>query len=153
MKKWWDHVLDANVIRFFVTRKCQMLQQLMKIVNIDRENLHIFWRTWGILNEMFRTSVTFGNTKSHKKAELHPLSRRYIFGKTTGGVKLIPQHFIGSSLSFSIHLLSSIYSTLQPRHIKYSNILLSQLKPVWIFNALLGFLNLEVDLSSESGRH
>ena len=29
--------------------------------------------------------MTYHNAKIHKKAELHPLSRRYIFGKTTGG--------------------------------------------------------------------
>ena len=28
--------------------------------------------------------------ESHKKAGLHPVSRKYIFGKTKGGVKLIP---------------------------------------------------------------
>lgn len=28
--------------------------------------------------------------ESHKKAGLHPFSRKYIFGKTKGGVKLTP---------------------------------------------------------------
>ena len=31
--------------------------------------------------------MTYDNIKSHKKPGLHPLSRRYIFGKTTGGLK------------------------------------------------------------------
>ena len=31
--------------------------------------------------------MTYDNIKSHKKPGLHPLSRRYIFGKTTEGVK------------------------------------------------------------------
>ena len=35
----------------------------------------------------FQKNVTYDNIKSHKKPGLHPLSRRYIFGKTTGGVK------------------------------------------------------------------
>ena len=43
-------------------------------------------------NKNFMRDVTFDNIKSHKKPGLHTLSRRYIFGKTTGGggVKLTP---------------------------------------------------------------
>ena len=37
-------------------------------------------------NGIFRKDVTYDNIKSHKKPGLHPLSRRYIFGKTIGGV-------------------------------------------------------------------
>ena len=37
----------------------------MKIANIDTENLHIFWTTWGILTS--RKDVTYDNNKSHKK--------------------------------------------------------------------------------------
>ena len=32
--------------------------------------------------------MTYDNIKSHKNSTVHPLSRRYIFGKTTGGFKL-----------------------------------------------------------------
>ena len=39
----------AYVISFFVTTKCKKKSgKLMKIVDIDGENLHIFWTTWGI---------------------------------------------------------------------------------------------------------
>ena len=31
-----------------------------------------------------KKDATYDNIKSHKKTGLHPLSRRYIFGKTTG---------------------------------------------------------------------
>ena len=49
-------------------------------VNIERENFHIFWTTWG-------TSMKFSrkmwlNIESHKKTRLHPLSRIYKFGKS-----------------------------------------------------------------------
>ena len=33
------------------------------------------------LNEIFKKDVTYDNITSHKKAEFHPLFRRYIFGK------------------------------------------------------------------------
>ena len=36
-------------------------------------------------NELFMKNVTYGNVKSHKKVALHPLSRKYIFGKTIRG--------------------------------------------------------------------
>ena len=43
----------ADVIGFFVTRKCQKPKNCwkwksMKIVNIDGKNLYLFWTTWGI---------------------------------------------------------------------------------------------------------
>ena len=41
----------------------------MKTVNIEEENLHIFWTTWGIFSE----GVTYNIIKTHKKAGLHPL--------------------------------------------------------------------------------
>ena len=40
-------VLCCDAISFFVIRKCQS-QKLMKIVNIDKEILHLFWMTWRI---------------------------------------------------------------------------------------------------------
>ena len=41
-------MLYANGISFFVTSKCQKSEQLMKILNIEEKNLHIFWTNWGI---------------------------------------------------------------------------------------------------------
>ena len=44
----------------------------------------------GNFNEIFRKDVAYDNIKNHKKAELHPLSRKHIFGKTPrrgGGLK------------------------------------------------------------------
>ena len=84
LKKDWRHMLDADVISFFVTRKCQKIQK------IDENSL--FWRRkssyllnnlrhW---NEFFRKYVTDENIKNRKKAGLHSLSEIYIFGKITG---------------------------------------------------------------------
>ena len=39
---------------------------------------------------MFRKDVTYDDIKSHKKAGLHPLSEKYIFGKTTGRGQIDP---------------------------------------------------------------
>ena len=38
---------------------------------------------WRNFNEVFMKNVTYDNIKSHKEAEVYPLSRKYIFGKTT----------------------------------------------------------------------
>ena len=57
----------------------------MKIVNIDGESLHIYWTTWGILMKSSREIWPMIILKITKKPGLHPLSRRCIFGKTTGG--------------------------------------------------------------------
>ena len=47
-KRYWYHLLNADIVSFFVTRKCEKSEKSMKIVNIDGEYLHIFWTTWGI---------------------------------------------------------------------------------------------------------
>ena len=44
-------------------------------------------------SETFRKDVTYDNIKSHKKTGFHPLFRRYIFRKSTWGVKLTPSRF------------------------------------------------------------
>ena len=43
-------------------------------------------------SEIFRKDVIFrkDNFESHLKPDIHPLSRKHIFGKTTGGIKLTP---------------------------------------------------------------
>ena len=51
-------------------------KKLMKIANIDREILHIFWTTWG--NSMkFSGKMCFKIILSLKKPGFHPLIRRY----------------------------------------------------------------------------
>ena len=52
-------------------------------------------------NEIFRKDTTYDNIKSHKKVGLYPLSKRYIFRKTTrGGGRggFDPQAFLGLNL-------------------------------------------------------
>ena len=44
-------------------------------------------------NDILRKNVTCDNIKSHKKIELHPLSRKRNFGKTTEEVILTPEFF------------------------------------------------------------
>ena len=49
-------------------------------------------------NETFRKDLTDHSIKSHKKANFHTPFRRYIFGKTTVGVKLTPPAFLVLSI-------------------------------------------------------
>ena len=60
-------------------------KKLMKIVNIDEESQYLL-NDSRYFDKIFRKYVAYDNIKSSKKAWLHPLSRRHIFGKTTGGV-------------------------------------------------------------------
>ena len=90
VKQWWHHLLYADVISLFLTKKCQQKE-------IDENDW--YWRRKAsyILNDLrrfnkiFRKVLAYDNIKSHKKPGIHPLSRKCIFGKTTGeGVKLPP---------------------------------------------------------------
>ena len=78
-------------------KKSKNFSKLMKIGNIDREILHIFWTTWELQWKFqkrcdFQKRISEKNIKSHKNPVFHSFFRRYILGKTTGGggVKLTP---------------------------------------------------------------
>ena len=64
----------------------------MKIVNIDKENLYIFWlNDLRNFKEILKKDVTYDIIKSYKKAGLHRVSRRCIFETSQNwerGVKL-----------------------------------------------------------------
>ena len=48
LKNCWRRLLYAEVISFFATSKCQKSKKLMKVVNIEEENLHINTTSWKI---------------------------------------------------------------------------------------------------------
>ena len=50
----------------------------MKTVYIEGANVHIFWTTWEIPMK-FSGKKWHDIIKSHKKAGLHPLRRKYYF--------------------------------------------------------------------------
>ena len=92
VQKCWHHLLQAEVISLFVTRKCQKKKNRWKSINIDREIdreiLYIFWTTWGIaikfsgkmwLMIMLRVTKNQGFTLSLEDIQ-----------KTTEGVKFTP---------------------------------------------------------------
>ena len=54
----------------------------MKIVNIGGENLYLLSELRNF-NDIFKKDVTYDNIKILTKTGLHPLSKRYIFGKTS----------------------------------------------------------------------
>ena len=57
----------------------------MKIANIDREIIHIFWMTLGISMKLSGKLCLMIILKVTKKPGFYPPFRRYIFRKTTGG--------------------------------------------------------------------
>ena len=55
----------------------------MKIVIVEEENLYEnLLNNLMNFNEIFRKNMIYENIKSHQKAGLDPLFRKYIFGKT-----------------------------------------------------------------------
>ena len=75
----------------FATRKCQKKKKkLVKLVNIEEENIHIFR---GNFNEIFRENVSHDNIKSQRKQGLYPFCRKYSFEITIGDGHIYPQPF------------------------------------------------------------
>ena len=92
-------MLYSDGISFFVTKECQKKSpKMMKIVNIDEENRHIFRTITGILMTFSRKmwlAIILKVTKNRASLSLS-LSRKYIFVKTTRRVKLTSlQSFMG----------------------------------------------------------
>ena len=94
----------------------------MKIVNIDGENLYLLSDLRNF-NDIFRKDVTYDNIKIKKKTRPHPLSERYIFGKTRGGV-------FGNLL---VHWLAMGHLQLLARWLAAHNLLTSTLVILYIY--------------------
>ena len=56
----------------------------MKLVNNDKENLHLFQSTWGISIKIFRKNVSYDNIKSHKKQGFTPSLENTVLKKPHG---------------------------------------------------------------------
>ena len=63
-----------------LTRKYQKTQKIDENINIERENLNIFWTTWETLMKF--SGKMWLNIKSHKKTRLHSVCRKCKFGKS-----------------------------------------------------------------------
>ena len=65
VKEFRQHLLYADIINFFVTRKSQKNRKIYENINIERENIHLFWTTWRVLMKF--SGKMWLNIKSHKK--------------------------------------------------------------------------------------
>ena len=79
----------------------------MKVVKIDGENCHIFWMAWGISMKFSGIMSLMIILKVTKKTEIYLPSRRYIFRKTTVGVKLTNQIRFNDSFTEKPHTVCS----------------------------------------------
>ena len=80
------HLLYADVLSFFVTRKSQNIRKIVKTVNVEEENLYMFWTFWTILMKLLENMWFMMTLKIvKKKTGLQPLnSCKYIFRKIAG---------------------------------------------------------------------
>ena len=81
------HLLYADVLSFFVTRKSQNIRKIVKIVNVEEENLYMFWTLWTILMKLLENMWLMMTLEIAKKTTtgLQPLnSCKYIFRKIAG---------------------------------------------------------------------
>ena len=98
MLKYSHHLLHADVISLFVASRCQNILKILKIVNIEEENILIFQKTCIISIKVSGKNVTCDNIINHKKARFHHLSRKIYFWKNQREVKLIPSPSFNSYL-------------------------------------------------------
>ena len=91
--KWKNVDSTFDKLTSLVSRKCQKIQKLdenwwkyltltKKFFISSKRSKEFQWK--------FQTRCALDNIESHKKTGFHPPFRRYIFPKTTGGVKFIP---------------------------------------------------------------
>ena len=58
------------------------LLKLMKIANIDEENVHIFWKNWGNSMKFPERICLMTILKATKRPGFSPVSGKYSFEKT-----------------------------------------------------------------------
>ena len=104
----------------FVTANKQKNKRSVEIVNIDWKYLHIFWTAWGIpMKSSGNLSIKIKlipppPPPSKKKTGFHPLSRRYIFGKTTKegrGANWLPSLLRVKKLIWKVDYLLLVFMT------------------------------------------
>ena len=102
-KKCLYHLLCAEVISFFATRKWQKKpRKTDETVNTERENLHNFWTAWGISMKFSGKIRLMIILKVEKETGLHPLYTKFIFRETTwGGIQT------DTTSHFSVKLVST----------------------------------------------
>ena len=90
---------------FFLSNKemSKKSKKMIKIVNVDGENLHIFWTAWGIATK-FSEKMWFMIIllKVTKKPGLHPHSKRGILEKPQAWVELNPSYLKVKNATFSL---------------------------------------------------
>ena len=87
-------------------------EKLVRIVNIEGENLQIFWKISKNFNENFRKDVTYENIKTCKKPELQSLSRKDGFEKITRAGQIDPSAFDALEIKFcsKLQVVSDFYT-------------------------------------------
>ena len=86
----------------FLSKKGQKVQKLDEIFIFSERHEEFQWN--------FSRDVSYDNMKSHKKEGLHPLYKKYIFGRTTLGRSNGPQAFLGLDFVSKIPFLSKYWS-------------------------------------------
>ena len=94
VKKCWHHLQQAEIISFFVTRKCQKNPEnqwkSMKIATVNREIIHNFWTTWGVSIKFSWKMWIMIILKVTKKQGLTLSLEDTFFAKRQGGSNSLP---------------------------------------------------------------
>ena len=67
---------------------------MIKTVNIDKEDLHIFQTTWNF-NEVFRKNMSHNNIKNHKKPGPYSFSKKQFWKNNRCGHQIDLPAFLG----------------------------------------------------------
>ena len=129
-----------------LTRKCQKTQKIDENINIERENLNIFWTTWGTLMKF--SGKMWLNIKSHKKTRLHFVGRKCKFGKSYKYCQIWSKRTLSEISEFSILGIE--------QNRKLGNLgsflcffLIHFITLSFCFSSFLSFLNLKLQLLSK----
>ena len=97
-KNCWHHLLYAVICTLVYLQQgnVKKSKNLMKVVNINEENCHIFRTTWRNSVKFSRKMCLIMIILKHKKPGLYPFSKKHSFEKTTGGGQIdCPSAFLG----------------------------------------------------------
>ena len=117
--KWKNADIICYILTSVVSLWKENVKNCKKNMKIEGENFQLFWTTWRFSVKFLEKVWLIILIKVTKKAGLHPLSRKCIFGRTTGDISnWFPSYF---SVNQHLCILFLLYSVV-PQIKKYGDL-------------------------------
>ena len=108
-KKCWRHLLYVMSLVSLQQENVKKSEKMIKIVNIEEENAHIFRKTWGISRKFSEEMWLMMILKVTKNQDFNLSLKNAILEKQLGGSNWTPSFFMVDILMDESHSISTYH--------------------------------------------